>query len=53
MMVESYIALVLLALIAVTALLRWADAKYQERRRWQRLQYLDENWPLEVDDSWS
>lgn len=53
MMVEGYLALVLLALIAVTALLRWADAKYQERRRWQRLQYLDENWPLKSEeDGW-
>lgn len=37
MMVESYIALVLLALTLLIAFIAWADGKYHAERRYQRM----------------
>lgn len=37
MLIEAYIALVGLAIIAIAGIVAWADARYQRARRMQRL----------------
>ncbi len=41
MMLEGWVALVALVVVALVLLVRWADARYQDARRRQRREVLD------------